>query len=59
MTENVRTEPDKIVNTLTETGIVSKIILFGSYACDEETENSDIALYILTPVKDDDDGSGS
>ncbi len=42
MNPSVKTELDKIVNTLAETGIVTKIILFGSYAKGEETPNSDV-----------------
>jgi len=51
MNQNVKTELDKIVSTLVETGIVTKIILFGSYAKGEETPNSDIDLCVLTPIK--------
>jgi len=51
MTEKVKSELDRIVDTLVQTGIVTKIILFGSYACGEETENSDIDLCVLTPEK--------
>jgi len=50
--ENVKTELDNIVNTLVDTGIVSLIFLFGSYAKGEETPDSDIDLCVLTPVKD-------
>jgi predicted nucleotidyltransferase len=32
MNQKVKTELDEIVSTLAETGIVTKIILFGSYA---------------------------
>jgi predicted nucleotidyltransferase len=52
MTEAVREELDRIVNALVETGIVTKIILFGSHARGEETPESDIDLCVLTPVKD-------
>jgi predicted nucleotidyltransferase len=51
MNPNVKNELDKIVRTLAETGIVTKIILFGSYAKGEETPNSDIDLCVLTPIK--------
>jgi predicted nucleotidyltransferase len=44
MNQTVKTELDKIVTTLTDTGIVTKIILFGSYARGEETPKSDIEL---------------
>jgi len=52
MNDIVKNELDRIVNTLVETGIVSKIILFGSYARGEETPDSDIDLFVITPVKD-------
>jgi uncharacterized protein len=52
MNQTVKTELDKIVTTLADTGIVTKIILFGSYARGEETPKSDIDLCVLTPVKD-------
>jgi len=51
MNEKVKTELDNIVNTLVGTGIVSRIILFGSYAKDEGTTGSDIDLCVLTPLK--------
>jgi predicted nucleotidyltransferase len=52
MNEIVKNELDRIVNTLVETGIVTKIILFGSYAREEETPDSDLDLCVITPVKD-------
>jgi predicted nucleotidyltransferase len=52
MTEQVQNELNTIVKTIAETGIVSKIILFGSMARGEETPHSDIDLCILTPIKD-------
>jgi len=52
MTEKVKSELDRIVETLVETGIVSKIILFGSHARGEESADSDIDLCVLTPVND-------
>jgi len=52
MNENVKAELDRIVSTLAGTGLVTKIILFGSYARGEETPDSDIDLCVLTPVKD-------
>jgi len=51
MDKNVKDELDRIVSTLVETGIVTKVILFGSYAKGEETPDSDIDLCVLTPVK--------
>jgi len=52
MTTAIKNELDKIVSTLADTGIVSKVILFGSYATGKETPDSDIDLCVLTPVKD-------
>ena len=52
MTEQVQSELNTIVKTIADTGIVSKIILFGSFARGEETPDSDIDLCVLTPVKD-------
>jgi len=51
MDEKVKTELDNIVRALAETGTVSKIFLFGSYACGEETPDSDIDLCVLTTEK--------
>jgi len=56
MTENVKAELGRIVSALAGTGIVSKVILFGSCASGEETADSDIDLCVLTPEKDDGDG---
>jgi predicted nucleotidyltransferase len=52
----VKKELNRIVNAIVETGIISKIILFGSYAKGEETPDSDIDLCVLTPVEDDASG---
>ena len=52
MTEQVQSELNTIVKTIADTGIVSKIILFGSFARGEETLDSDIDLCVLTPIKD-------
>ena len=52
MTEQVQSELDTIVKTIADTGIASKIILFGSMARGEETSDSDIDLCVLTPIKD-------
>jgi len=51
MDEKVKKELDKIVSIIVETGIASKIILFGSYAKGEETPDSDLDLCVLTPVE--------
>jgi predicted nucleotidyltransferase len=52
MTEQVRSELDTIVKTIADTGLASKIILFGSFARGDETPDSDIDLCVLTPVMD-------
>jgi len=52
MNEKVKTELDNIVRALVDTGTVSQIFLFGSYARGEETPDSDIDLCVLTPEKD-------
>jgi len=52
MNEKIKDELDRIVDTLAKTGIVSRILLFGSYARGEETPDSDIDLCVLTPVRD-------
>jgi len=52
MNEKIKDELDRIVDTLANTGIVSRIFLFGSYARGEETQNSDIDLCVLTPIND-------
>jgi len=52
MNENIKAELDRIVSTLASTGLVTKVILFGSYAKGEETPRSDIDLCVLTTVKD-------
>jgi predicted nucleotidyltransferase len=52
MNEKIKDELDKIVDTLANTGIVSRILLFGSYAKGEETHKSDIDLCVLSPVED-------
>ncbi|MDR3013708.1 MAG: nucleotidyltransferase domain-containing protein, partial [Chitinispirillales bacterium] len=48
MSETVKNELDKIVSVLIATGIVRKIILFGSHAKGDSRPNSDIDLCILT-----------
>jgi uncharacterized protein len=52
MNEKIKDELDRIVDTLANTGIVSRIFLFGSYARGEETSNSDIDLCVLSPIND-------
>ena len=52
MTENIKTELDTIVKTMVNTGLVSKIILFGSQAQGSGTQDSDIDLCALTNIKD-------
>jgi predicted nucleotidyltransferase len=52
ITQQVQDELDILVKTLADTGIVSKIILFGSMARGDDTPDSDIDLLVLTPIKD-------
>ena len=52
MTEQVQNVINTIVRTIADTGLASKIILFGSFARGEETPDSDIDLCVLTPIKD-------
>jgi uncharacterized protein len=52
MTSTVKNELDRIVSTLADTGIVSKIILFGSHARGDDSPGSDIDICVLTWVKD-------
>ena len=52
MTAKVRNELDVIIKAIVDTGLASKIILFGSYAKGEENSDSDIDLCVLTPVTD-------
>jgi len=51
MDKKVKTELDNIVRVLADTGTVSKVFLFGSYARGEETPDSDIDICVLTPIK--------
>jgi predicted nucleotidyltransferase len=52
MKAKFQTELDTIVKAIAETGLASKIILFGSLARGEETDDSDIDLCVITPVTD-------
>jgi predicted nucleotidyltransferase len=52
MIDTVKAELDKIVEVLVGTGIVTKIILFGSHAKGTGTADSDIDLCVLVSVKD-------
>jgi predicted nucleotidyltransferase len=52
MTIELKTELDKIVKTIADTGMASKIILFGSAARGDNTPESDIDLCVLTPITD-------
>jgi len=52
MTEQVQNELNTIVKTIADTGMASKIILFGSMARGDATPDNDIDLCVLTPVKD-------
>jgi predicted nucleotidyltransferase len=47
-----KNEIDAIVNAIADTGLVSKIILFGSLARGSEAAGSDIDLCALTSVTD-------
>jgi len=52
MTEQIKSELNTIINLIADTGIASKIILFGSMARDDATQDSDIDLCVLTPITD-------
>ena len=52
MTEQLEKELDAIVKTIVDTGMASKIILFGSRARGDENPDSDIDLCVLTPITD-------
>ena len=52
MTTQIQNELNSIIKTIADTGIASKIILFGSLARGEENPNSDIDLCVLTPIVD-------
>ena len=52
MTTQVQNELNTIVKTIADTGMASKIILFGSFAKGEEKPDSDIDLCVLTPIAD-------
>ena len=52
MNTNLQKEIDTIVKAIADTGLVTKIILFGSLARGEETSGSDIDLCALTHIAD-------
>jgi predicted nucleotidyltransferase len=52
VTEQTQKELNTIVKTIADTGVASRIILFGSMARGEETPESDIDLCVITPIKD-------
>jgi predicted nucleotidyltransferase len=52
LTEHLRKELDAIVKAIIDTGMASKIILFGSTAKGEALVDSDIDLCVLTPITD-------
>jgi len=52
MTTHLQNELNNIIKTIADTGIASKIILFGSLARGEENPDSDIDLCVLTPISD-------
>ena len=45
-------ELDTVIRLIANTGLVSKIILFGSLAHGDEAADSDIDLCVLTPITD-------
>jgi predicted nucleotidyltransferase len=51
MNEKAKNEINLMVDALVNTGIVSRILLFGSYARGEETPSSDVDLCVLTQTK--------
>ena len=52
VTDRLKAELDVIVKTIADTGMASKIILFGSAARGDDHQDSDIDLCILTPITD-------
>ena len=52
MTDRLRHELDIIVKTIADTGMASKIILFGSAARGDNGPESDIDLCVITPITD-------
>ncbi|MCL2158975.1 MAG: nucleotidyltransferase domain-containing protein [Oscillospiraceae bacterium] len=52
MKDYIQNELNTIVKTIADTGMVSKIILFGSMANGEDAADSDIDLCVLTPITD-------
>ena len=52
MTAQVQNELDAIIKTIADTGVASRIILFGSFAKGEEKPDSDIDLCVLTHITD-------
>ena len=50
MNNNIQDELDAIIKTIVDTGIASKIILFGSMANNNDMSDSDIDLCVLTPI---------
>ena len=52
MNSKYKNEIDAIVRAIADTGLVSRIILFGSLAQGKEAAESDIDLCALTPVTD-------
>ena len=52
MSDLIKSELDDIVKTIADTGIATKIILFGSHATGNANIDSDIDLCVLTHIKD-------
>ena len=52
MRDKLRHELDVIVKIIADTGMASKIILFGSVARGDDRPDSDIDLCVITPITD-------
>ena len=52
MESQIQKELDAIIKVIADTGVATKIILFGSYAKGEENPGSDIDLCVLTSITD-------
>ena len=52
MNTKYQNEIDAVVRAIADTGLVSKVILFGSLARGEESSDSDIDLCALTTIDD-------
>jgi len=52
MSKHIKQELDDIVKTIAETGMVTKLFLFGSHATGAANSDSDIDLCALTHIND-------